>query len=157
MSYPMTKDGYTRLEIELKDLKNNRRPAVIKAIAVAREHGDLKENAEYHAAREEQGYIEGRIGELENIVSRANIVDVSKIVSDRIVFGAKVSIINEDTDEKSEYQLVGQFESDLAKGLISCDCPIGKALLGKEKGDSVEVFAPGGTKYYEILKITYGK
>ena len=157
MSYPMTKDGYTKLSTELKDLKNNRRPAVIEAIAVAREHGDLKENAEYHAAREEQGYIESRISELDAIVSRANIVDVSKIVSDCIVFGAKVIIINEDTDEKSEYQLVGQFESDLDKGMISYECPIGKALLGREKGDSIEVFAPGGTKYYEILKITYGK
>lgn len=156
MSYPMTRGGYNRLDDELRDLRNNHRPKIIEAIAVARDHGDLKENAEYHAAREQQSLTEGRIKELESVVSRANIIDVDKIVSDNVVFGAKVLIVNEDTDEESTYQIVGEFESDLSNGRISHTCPIGKALLGKEIGDSVEIFTPGGTKYYEILNITYG-
>jgi len=156
MSYPMTKNGYTRLEDELRDLKSNQRPAVITAIATAREHGDLKENAEYHAAREQQGFIESRIAELESLVSRANVVDTENLTAEHIIFGAKVTIVNEETDEEKTYQIVGAQEAVLSNGQISNTSPIGRALLGKEVGDSAEVFTPGGTKYYEILNIAYG-
>lgn len=156
MSYPMTRDGYKKLEAELKDLKINQRPAVIEAIATAREHGDLKENAEYHAAREQQGFIESRIMDLESIVSHANIMEIDNINSDYVVFGAHVTIVNEETDEKSTYQIVGEQEAVFANGQISNTSPIGRALLGKEVGDSTEISTPSGTKYYEILNIAYG-
>ena len=154
-SYPMTKDGHTKLENELKTLKTVHRPEVIEAIAVAREHGDLKENAEYHAAREQQGHIEDRIVKLENVLANAKVVDVKSIKSKTVVFGATVKIVNEDTDEENTYQIVGEFESDLEKKKISNVSPIGRALFGKEKGDSIEVDTPSGTRYYEILSIRY--
>lgn len=157
MKFAMTKEGQMKLETELKDLKHNQRPEVIEAIAAAREHGDLKENAEYHAARERQSWIEGRIMEIEHVLANANVVDVSKIKSRNIMFGAKVTLVNEDTDVESTYRIVGEFESDLNKGLISNTSPLGKALLGKKKGDSVEVAAPGGSRYYEVLKVSYRK
>lgn len=155
MSYPMTQTGFDRLGDELRDLKYSRRPAVIAAIAAAREHGDLKENAEYHAAREQQSHIEGRIIEIENIVSQANIIDISSINIDTVAFGASVKIVNEETDEESEYQIVGEVEADFNKGRISNISPLGKALIGKEVGDSIDFQAPGGVKYYEILSIEY--
>jgi len=155
-SYPMTRDGYNKLVIELKDLKSNQRPAVIQAIATAREHGDLKENAEYHSARDQQSFIEGRIMELENIIARATIVDISKIVSDYVLFGATVTVLNTETDEEKTYQIIGEQEAALANGQISNISPLGRALLGKEVGDSTEFITPGGTKYYEIINIAYG-
>lgn len=158
MSYPMTRNGYDALEDELRDLKTVQRLEVIEAIAVAREHGDLKENAEYHAAREQQSFIEGRILELESIISHAKIMDLDKIDGDdKILFGAIIEIVNEDTDEESTYQIVGEFEADLTKGRISNTSPIGSTLMGKEVGDSIEVHTPGGNKYYEILSVKYGE
>jgi len=155
MKYPMTREGYRKLEKELKDLKFTQRPAVIEAIAVAREHGDLKENAEYHAARERQSIIEGRILEIENIMARANVIDSSLIKSNVVTFGATVKILNEETDEEHTYRIVGEFESDFSKGLISNTSPLGRALLGKEVNESIFFNAPGGVKYYEILDIKY--
>ncbi len=157
MSYPMTQDGYDNLVIELKELKTVRRPAIIKAIAVARDHGDLKENAEYHAAREEQGYTESRISVIENMIAGANVIDISKIKSREVMFGAKVTVANEETDEESTYMLVGVAEADLSKGMISNTSPIGRALLGRKKGESFEFLAPSGTKYFEVLKVSYAK
>lgn len=157
MSYPMTKDGFDNLEFELKELKTVKRPAIVQAIAVAREHGDLKENAEYHAARDEQGHTEGRIAEIENMIAGANVIDIENIKSRQVMFGAKVTIVNEDTDEESTYMLVGEVEADLSKNMISNTSPIGRALLGKKKGDSVEFTAPSGTKYFEVLKVSYAK
>ena len=152
---PMTPEGYARLEEELRHLKSVERPAVIRAIAEAREHGDLSENAEYHAARERQSFIEGRLAELEDKISRADIIDVTKLSGDTVKFGAYVTLIDEETDEKAIYQIVGEFEADVKKGLISVTSPIARALIGKRKGDSVEVSTPGGGKSYEILKIRY--
>ena len=158
MSYPMTRNGFDDLEDELRDLKTVQRLEVIEAIGVAREHGDLKENAEYHAAREQQSFIEGRIIELESIISQAKIIDISTLSSDdKIVFGATIEIVNEDTDEENTYQIVGEFEADLNKGRISNTSPIGRTLMGKEVGDSIEVHAPGGNKYFEILSVRYGE
>ena len=152
---PMTAEGLKGLEDELKQLKSVERPAIIKAIAAAREHGDLSENAEYTSAREKQGFIEGRIAEVEDIISRAEVIDFSKLSGQVVKFGATVKLADEDTDEKVKYQIVGPYEADLNKGRISVTSPIGRALIGKTVGDTVEVNTPGGGKSYEILKVRY--
>ncbi|MCJ7872961.1 transcription elongation factor GreA [Marinovum sp. 2_MG-2023] len=151
---PMTRAGHSALEAELKLLKSVERPAVIKAIAEARELGDLKENAEYHSAREKQGFIEGRIKELEGVLSLTEVIDPTKL-SGTIKFGATVTVVDEDTDEEKTWQIVGEHEANVEKGLLNMKSPIARALIGKEEGDSVEVRTPGGTKDYEILKIAY--
>jgi transcription elongation factor GreA len=152
---PMTADGYTRLEEELRHLKSVERPAVIRAIAEAREHGDLSENAEYHAARERQSFIEGRLGELEDKISRADVIDVSKLSGAQIKFGATVTLVDEDTDEKTAYQIVGQDESDIKTKRLSITSPLARALIGKQVGETVEVSTPGGSKSYEIVKVQF--
>jgi len=154
-SFPITADGFERLQDELKQLKNEERPAVIKAIAAAREHGDLSENAEYHAARERQSFIEGRIGELEDKLTRVEVIDVSKVSGDQVKFGAKVEIVDCDTDEEVRYQLVGEYESDISAGLLAITAPLARALIGKSVGDIAEVVTPGGHKDYEIINISY--
>ncbi|WP_380054841.1 transcription elongation factor GreA [Falsihalocynthiibacter sp. SS001] len=151
---PMTQAGFSRLEIELKQLKSVERPAVIRAIAEAREHGDLSENAEYHSAREKQSFIEGRVKELEAIISLADVIDVASL-SGSVKFGATVTIVDEDTDEEKTYQIVGEPEANLEKGLLNIKSPLARALIGKEEGDSIEFKAPGGTRDFEILKIVY--
>jgi transcription elongation factor GreA len=151
---PMTAGGFNAADLELKQLKSVERPAVIRAIAEAREHGDLSENAEYHAAREQQSHIEGRIKELEGIISLAEIIDVSKL-SGTIKFGATVTIADEDTDAEKTYQIVGEPEANIEKGLLNLNSPIARALIGKEEGDSVEVRTPGGTKYYEVVSVVF--
>ena len=152
----MTADGYARLEAELKNLKSVERPAVIRAIAEARDHGDLSENAEYHAARERQSFIEGRVAELEDKIARAEVIDVSKLSGKAIKFGAKVTLADEDTDEENTYQLVGQEEADIDRGLLAITSPLARALIGKQKGESVEVVTPKGSKVYEIVKVKFG-
>lgn len=152
----ITAQGLTNLEEELRNLKFVERPAVINAIAEAREHGDLKENAEYQAARERQSFIEGRIQELEYIISHADVIDVHSFVgTDTIKFGATVKVVDEDTDEESTYQIVGEHEADFDHGRISLTAPIARALIGKKKGTSVEVHTPKGARYYEILEVDY--
>jgi len=151
---PLTRTGYDKLDAELKQLKSEERPAVIRAIAEAREHGDLSENAEYHAAREKQSFIEGRVKELESVLSLADVIDPSKL-SGPIKFGATIQIVDEDTDEEKTYQIVGEPEANLEQGLLNLKSPIARALIGKEEGDSVEVRTPGGTRSYEILSIDY--
>ncbi len=151
---PLTKQGYAKLDAELKHLKSEARPNIIRAIAEAREHGDLKENAEYHAAREQQSFIEGRIAELEGIIGRADVIDVTKM-SGSIKFGATVKIVDEDTDEEKTYQIVGEAEADIENGRLNIKSPLARALIGKEVGDSVEVKTPGGTRDYEILDVKY--
>jgi len=151
---PMTRAGYVALDEELKQLKSLERPAVIRAIAEAREHGDLSENAEYHAAREKQSFIEGRIKELEAIISLAEVIDPSKF-SGSIKFGATITLLDEDTEEERTYQIVGEPEADLEKGLLNIRSPLARALIGKDEGDSVEVRTPGGERSYEILSIRY--
>lgn len=151
---PMTAAGFKKLDGELKILKSERRPAVIKAIAEAREHGDLSENAEYHAAREEQSHIEGRVKELEGIIGLADIIDVSKL-SGTIKFGATIDLVDEDTDAEKTYQIVGEPEADIEAGLLNLKSPLARALIGKEEGDSVEVRTPGGGKSYEILSVKF--
>lgn len=151
---PMTRAGATALEAELKTLKTQERPAIIQAIAEARELGDLKENAEYHSAREKQGFIEGRIKELEAVLSLAEVID-PKGLSGSIKFGATVTLVDEDTDEEKTWQIVGEHEANIEKGLLNIKSPIARALIGKEEGDSVEVRTPGGEKAYEVLKIVY--
>ncbi len=151
----MTAEGYAQLEIELKNLKSVERPAVIAAIAEAREHGDLSENAEYHAAREKQGFIEGRIKELEAVISVAEVIDTSQLSGDVVRFGATVMVADEETDEETTYQIVGQHEADLEKGKISVSSPLARGLIGKSLGDSVEVRTPGGAKLYEIIEVDY--
>lgn len=153
--FPMTAEGLTRLEEELKQLKSVERPAIIRAIAEARSHGDLSENAEYHAARERQSFIEGRVGELESIISAAEVIDISRLSGSNVMFGAKVTLIDVDTDEERTYQLVGAHESDIKVGRLSISSPLAKALLGKKKGDSVEVPAPGGSKTFEITGVAF--
>ena len=153
--YPMTVVGHAALEAELKQLKNIERPEIIQAISVAREHGDLSENAEYHAAKEKQGFIEGRIQELESKLSLSQVIDVSKMDSDKVTFGATVKIVNEDTDEESSYQIVGEDEASIKDGKISITAPLARAMISKEIGDTFEVNAPGGSKGYEILEIDY--
>jgi transcription elongation factor GreA len=151
---PLTRAGHAGLNDELKNLKSVERPAIIKAIAEAREHGDLSENAEYHSAREKQSFIEGRIKELEGILGRADVIDTSKL-SGPIKFGATVTLVDEDTDEERTYQIVGEPEADIEAGRLNMKSPLARALIGKEEGDSVEVRTPGGEKSYEILKIAY--
>ncbi|GBQ69911.1 transcription elongation factor GreA [Ameyamaea chiangmaiensis NBRC 103196] len=151
----MTANGLTRLEDELRRLKGTDRPAVIRAIAEARSHGDLSENAEYHAARERQSFIEGRILELEEIVSTAEVIDPSTLSGDQVKFGAKVKLVDEETDKESAYQIVGMHEADIKQGLLSISSPLAKSLIGKSVGDSVSVPAPGGDRSYEILSVLY--
>jgi len=150
----MTRAGNTALSSERKKLKSVERPAVIQAIAEARELGDLSENAEYHSAREKQSFIEGRIKELEGVLSLAEVVD-PKTLSGAVKFSATVTIVDEDTDEEKTYQIVGQHEADIENGLLNIASPLARALINKEEGDSVEVRTPGGEKSYEILKIAY--
>lgn len=152
---PMTAAGHAHMEEELKHLKHEERPCVIKAIAEAREHGDLSENAEYHAAREKQSFIEGRIQELEAVISHAEVIDPKEIAGDTVKFGATVELIDEETEENVTYQIVGEYEADLEKGKISITAPIARALIGKSAGDSAEVTTPKGTRYYEILSVQY--
>lgn len=152
---PMTAGGLSPLQDELKVLKSKERPAVIKAIAEAREHGDLSENAEYHAAKERQGFIEGRIQELEDVISRAEVIDVSKLSGSSVKFGATVTFVDEDTDEETTYQIVGPYEADLEKKRISVQSPIARAFIGKSVGDTAEVKAPGGIRSYEILEVKF--
>ncbi len=152
---PMTADGFARLEAELKHLKNVARPEVITAIAEAREHGDLSENAEYHAARERQSFIEGRVGELEDKMARAQVIDVSKLSGKVVKFGATVTLVDEDTDEEMTYQLVGEDEADVKQGLLGITSPIARSIIGKTVGDSVEVTTPKGVKGYEVLKVRF--
>ncbi len=151
---PLTKQGFAKLDTELKRLKSEARPNVIRAIAEAREHGDLSENAEYHAAREQQSHIEGRIKELEGIIGRADVIDVTRMTG-AIKFGATVKIVDEDTDEEKTYQIVGEAEADIESGLLNIKSPLARALIGKEEGDSVEVKTPGGERDYEILEVKY--
>lgn len=151
---PMTQAGAVRLDEELKHLKSVERPAIITAIAEARELGDLKENAEYHSAREKQGFIEGRIAELEAILSRADLIDPASL-SGSIKFGATVQLVDEDTDEEKTYQIVGEPEADIEAGRLNIKSPLARALIGKEEGDSVEVRTPGGERSYEILDVKF--
>ena len=152
---PMTAAGFKSLEDEVNHLKNVERHEIIKAIADARAHGDLSENAEYHAAKERQGFIEGRVLELEDQIGRAEVIDVSKLPGSTVKFGATVTLVDEDTDEKRKYQIVGDVESDAKHGRISLSSPIARALIGKGKGDTVEVTTPGGARSYEILKVEF--
>jgi transcription elongation factor GreA len=152
---PMTADGYNSLMEEVKHLKSVERPRIIRAIEEARAHGDLSENAEYHSAKEAQGWNEARVAELEDKISRADVIDVSKLSGDTVMFGAHVHLIDEDTDAKVVYQIVGDSEADVKKGKISISSPISRALIGKKKGDSVEVNTPGGGKSYEIQKVSW--
>jgi transcription elongation factor GreA len=152
---PVTVGGYEALNEELKDLKSVQRPDVIRAIAEAREHGDLSENAEYHAAREKQSFIEGRIKELEGLISRADVIDPAKMSGDSIKFGATINLVDEDTDKEKTYQIVGEPEANIETGKLNIKSPLARALIGKEEGDSVEVMTPGGGKSYEILSVMY--
>lgn len=151
---PMTRAGFNALDEELKLLKTVERPAIIRAIAEAREHGDLSENAEYHSAREKQSFIEGRIKELEGTLSLAEVIDPSKL-SGPIKFGATVTLVDEDTEEERTYQIVGETEADIERGLLNIRSPLARALIGKDEGDSVEVKTPGGERSYEVLTIRY--
>jgi transcription elongation factor GreA len=153
---PMTAGGYAALEAELRRLTVEERPRIIQAISDARTHGDLSENAEYHAAKEAQSLNEGRIAEIEDKISRAEVIDVSKLSGDTVMFGAKVKLIDEDTEEEKVYQIVGDVEADVKEGRVSISSPIARALIGKSVGDSVEVTAPGGARNYEILDIRFG-
>ena len=151
----MTAAGYNRLQEELRHLKSSERPAVIKAIAEAREHGDLSENAEYHAARERQSFIEGRVLELEDKISRAEVIDPATLSGKQVKFGAHVTLIDEDTEEKSVYQIVGEDEADIKERRLSITSPLARALIGKKVGDSVEVSTPRGAKSYEIVRVRF--
>ncbi|MGI9389908.1 MAG: transcription elongation factor GreA [Boseongicola sp.] len=151
---PLTRAGQIALNEELKKLKSEERPAIIRAIAEAREHGDLSENAEYHAARERQSFVEGRIKEIEGVLSLADVIDTSKL-SGSIKFGALVTLVDEDTDEEKTYQIVGEPEADIEAGRLNIKSPLARALIGKDEGDSVEVSTPGGEKAYEVLKIAF--
>jgi len=156
MRAPMTLAGAQRLRAELEQLRSVKRPEVIAAIAEARSHGDLKENAEYHAAREQQGFIEGRIQQLESELSHADVIDVAKLnAGDRVVFGARVTIADVDTDEEKRYQIVGDLEADIKLGLIAISSPVARALIGKHAGDSVTIEAPAGSREYEIVDVSY--
>jgi transcription elongation factor GreA len=152
---PMTDAGYRALDEELKRLKSIERPSVIAAISEARSHGDLSENAEYHAAKERQGWIEGRIAEIEDKISRAQVIDVSRLSGAQVKFGATITVVDEDTEEKASYQIVGEHEADVRSGRISLTSPLSRAIIGKEVGDVVEVNTPGGVKAYEILKVEW--
>lgn len=151
---PLTRAGFDKLDAELKHLKSVERPAIIRAISEARDHGDLSENAEYHSAKEKQSFIEGRVKELEGVISLADVIDPSKL-SGAIKFGAHVTLVDEDTDEEKTYQIVGEYEADIENGKLNIKSPIARALIGKEDGDSVEVRTPGGEKSYEILEIVF--
>ena len=153
---PMTADGYNRLVEEVKRLKTVERPAIIRAIAEAREHGDLSENAEYHAARERQSFIEGQIGEIEDKISRAEVIDTSKLSGSVVKFGATVTLADEETDEEQTYVIVGEDEADVKGGKLSVASPLARALIGKGKGDSVEVSTPRGAKSYEVVTVAFG-
>ncbi|MHB8283376.1 MAG: transcription elongation factor GreA [Caulobacteraceae bacterium] len=152
---PMTDEGYQSLDEELRRLKTVERPAVIAAISEAREHGDLSENAEYHAAKDRQGWIEGRIAEIEDKLSRAQVIDVSKLSGKQVKFGATVTVVDEDTEDESRYQIVGEHEANIKLGRLSLTSPLARGMIGKEPGDVVEVITPGGVKSYEILKVDW--
>ena len=152
----MTGEGYNRLQDELKRLKSVDRPSIIKAIAEARTHGDLSENAEYHAARERQSFIEGRVMELEDKISRAEVIDVSKLSGGLVKFGATVTLADEETDEEQTFRIVGEDEADVKDGRLSVASPLARALIGKGKGDSVEVSTPRGAKSYEVVTVAFG-
>ncbi len=152
---PITNEGFEKLSQDLARLKTVERPAVIAAIAEARDHGDLSENAEYHAAKEKQGFLEGRIMELEDKMARSEIIDISKLSGDTIKFGAKVNLVDLDNNKKISYQIVGEYESELEQGKISITSPIAKAMVGKSKGEVIEVRAPSGIKEYEILEVSF--
>lgn len=151
---PLTRAGFDKLDAELKHLKSVERPAIIRAISEARDHGDLSENAEYHSAKEKQSFIEGRVKELEGAISLADVIDPAKL-SGPIKFGALVTLVDEDTDKETTYQIVGEYEADIENGKLNMKSPIARALIGKEEGDSVEVRTPGGVKSYEVLSIVY--
>ena len=152
---PMTAEGHKALDEELRHLKSVERPAVIAAISEAREHGDLSENAEYHAAKERQGWIEGRVQELEDKIARAQVIDISTMSGSHVKFGATVTVVDEDTEQESTYKIVGDDEADVKSGKISLSSPIARSMINKEEGDVVEVNAPGGVKSYEILKVEW--
>jgi transcription elongation factor GreA len=152
---PMTAEGYAALDQELKRLKTEERPAIIQAIAEARTHGDLSENAEYHAAKERQAFIEGRVAELEDKLARAQVIDVARLSGKSVKFGATVRLQDEDSGERRTYKIVGEDEADVRAGKVSITSPVARALIGKEKGDVVEVAAPGGVKAFEILKVEW--
>ena len=151
----MTGEGHAALDAELKKLKSVERPAIIQAISIAREHGDLSENAEYHAAKEKQSFIEGRVAELEDKLARADIIDTSKLGGSSVKFGATVTVIDVESEKESTYKIVGEDEADVALGKVSVTSPIARALIGKEEGDEAEVAAPGGVRAYEIASVTY--
>jgi transcription elongation factor GreA len=153
---PMTSEGYNRLRQELRRLKSVDRPAVIRAIAEAREHGDLAENAEYHSARDRQSFIEGRLAEIEDKIARAEVIDVSKLSGSVIKFGAKVTLADEETDEEQTFQIVGEDEADVSQGRLSVTSPLARALIGKRTGESVEVTTPSGAKSYEVVTVAFG-
>ena len=153
--FPITVKGYAKLQEEIKHLKSVERPQVIQAIASARELGDLSENAEYHAAREKQGFLEGKIIDLEDKSARAEVIDVTKLSGSIVRFGATVNLIDEETDEKFVYSIVGDYEADISKGLISISSPIARGLIGKSQDESIEVSTPKGIRYYEIVKVDY--
>lgn len=153
--FPMTAGGLQRLQDELKQLKGTERPAIIRAIAEARSHGDLSENAEYHAARDRQSFIEGRIAELEEILASAEVIDPSTLSGDNVKFGAHVWVVDEDSEKESTYQIVGVHEADIKSGRISVSSPLAKALIGRKVGDTVSVPAPSGDRLYEILGVKY--
>ena len=156
MRSPITAKGALRLRAELEELKSVKRPEVIAAIAEARAHGDLKENAEYHAAREQQGFIEGRIKHLEGELSHAQVIDIANLsVGDKVVFGATVELADVDTDEQKTYQIVGDLEADIKQGLIAISSPVARAIIGKHEGDAITIEAPGGTREYEIVSVKY--
>jgi transcription elongation factor GreA len=152
---PMTANGFAQLKEELRWRQQEERPRIIEAISEARAHGDLSENAEYHAAKEAQSHNEGRIGELEDLISRAEVIDISKLSGTKVKFGATVTLADEDTDAEKVYQIVGDQEADVKAGRISISSPIARALIGKEEGDSVEVQAPGGAHGYEIVSVKF--
>ena len=152
---PITVAGAEKLRAELQELKTVQRPAIVTAISEARSHGDLSENAEYHAAKERQGWIEGQIAEIEDKMARAQVIDVSKLSGKQVKFGATVSLVDEDTDEEARYQIVGEHEADVKKGRVSITSPLARAMIGKESGDVVEVTTPAGVKAYEITKVEW--
>ncbi|MDB2683180.1 transcription elongation factor GreA [Alphaproteobacteria bacterium] len=152
---PVTKIGFDALELELHDLKSVQRPAIIESISTARDHGDLKENAEYHAAKEQQSFIEGRIQELESVIGKAQVIDPTTLSGSIVKFGATVTLVDEDTDEERAYQIVGDYDSDMEQGRISISSPVARALIGKSEGDSVVVNTPKGSKSYEILAVKF--
>lgn len=154
---PMTSAGYSRLQDELKRLKTVERPSIVKALEAAREHGDLSENAEFHAAKERQGFVETRVMELEDKLRRADVIDVSALSGNRVQFGATVRLEDEDTEERATYRIVGADEADIKEGLLSVTSPLARAIIGKSKGDTAEVDTPGGLKYYEIVNVNYKK